>query len=143
MNKTKGLKTALFLAVSAIFTANSAMAAGPNFDKTHPRRAEVNKRLNHQDNRIKKDVKNGALTKAQAHQLHEDDRQIRQEERTMARQNGGHITKQEQHALNQQENAVSMQIPKYVCIGRLWHYLGATEVRKHPGFRVALVGMRT
>ena len=29
----------------------------------------------------------------------------------MASQNGGHITKQEQRTLNQQENAVSRQIP--------------------------------
>ena len=30
----------------------------------------------------------------------------------MARQNGGHITKQEQKTLNQQENAISKQIGK-------------------------------
>ena len=30
----------------------------------------------------------------------------------MASQNGGHITKQEQRTLNQQENAVSRQIGK-------------------------------
>jgi len=52
------------------------------------------------------------LTPAQAAALHKDDRQIRQEERDMASQNGGHITKQEQRTLNQQENAVSKQIGK-------------------------------
>jgi len=44
--------------------------------------------------------------------LHKEDRQIRQEERSMASRNGGHITKQEQRTLNQQENGVSKQIGK-------------------------------
>ena len=48
-------------------------------------------------------MKNGTLDKQQAAQLHKKDRQIRQEERDMSSQNGGHITKQEQKTLNQQE----------------------------------------
>jgi hypothetical protein len=56
--------------------------------------------------------KEGEITKAQAQKLHKEDRQIRGEERAMASQNGGHITKQEQKTLNQQENAVSRQIGK-------------------------------
>ena len=65
-----------------------------------------------QNARIKTEVKEGELTKSQAAALHKDDRQIRREERLMASQNGGHITKQEQKTLNQQENAVSKQIGK-------------------------------
>jgi hypothetical protein len=72
----------------------------------------VNKRLGNQNQRINKEVKTGQINKAQAATLHKDDRQIRKEERTMASQNGGHITKQEQKTLNQQENAVSKQIGK-------------------------------
>jgi len=37
---------------------------------------------------------------------------IRHEERAMARQNAGHITRQEQKVLNQQENAASREIGK-------------------------------
>jgi hypothetical protein len=72
----------------------------------------VNQRLNNQDKRINKEVKEGEITKAQAAKLHKEDRQIRKEERLMASQNGGHITKQEQKTLNRQENAVSKQIGK-------------------------------
>jgi hypothetical protein len=36
---------------------------------------------------------------------------VRQEERDMASQNGGHITKGEDRVLNKQENAISNQIP--------------------------------
>ncbi len=55
-------------------------------------------------------MKEGDLTKKQAATLHKDDRQIRKEERLLASQNGGHITKQEQRTLNQQENAASKKI---------------------------------
>jgi hypothetical protein len=36
---------------------------------------------------------------------------VRQEERDMASQNGGHITKSEQKVLNSQESNISSQIP--------------------------------
>ena len=85
-------------------------AGETTWQKNHPRRAEVNQRLANQNKRINQGVKNGTLTKDQATQLHKEDRQIRQEERDMASQNGGHITKQEQRTLNQQENKVSRQI---------------------------------
>jgi hypothetical protein len=88
-----------------------AMAA-THWEKTHPRRDQVNDRLAHQNARIHREVKEGDLTKTQAATLHKDDRQIRAEERAMASQNGGHITKAEQKVLNQQENAVSKQIGK-------------------------------
>ena len=87
-------------------------ASATHWQKTHPRRAEVNQRLANQDKRIHQEVKEGEMTKAQAAQLHKDDRNIRNEEQLMASQNGGHITKAEQRALNQQENKVSAQIGK-------------------------------
>lgn len=90
----------------------SSFADEGQFDKTHPRRAEVNQRLNNQDKRINKEVKEGEMSKAKATRLHKNDRHIRKEERAMASQNGGHITKQEQKTLNRQENAVSKQIGK-------------------------------
>jgi hypothetical protein len=90
--------------------AAGTFAAEGKFDKTHPRRAEVNHRLDNQDKRIHKEVKEGDLSKADAAKLHKQDRHIRKEERMMASQNGGHITKQEQKKLNRQENAVSKKI---------------------------------
>ena len=99
---------ALTLALAGI--AGTAMA-DTKWQQNHPRREQVNSRLANQSRRIHQDVKNGTLTKSQAAALHKDDRQIRQEERDMASQNGGHITKSEQRVLNRQENAVSRQIP--------------------------------
>ena len=92
--------------------APAATASGANWAKQHPRRAEVNARLTHQDKRIKTEVAEGEMSKAKAAKLHKEDRAIRQEERDMAAQNGGHITKAEQKVLNQQEDKVSKQIGK-------------------------------
>jgi hypothetical protein len=110
----KGFTKVLALAVSSAFVLGAAgnALAQTQWQKDHPRRAEVNKRLANQDRRIHKEVKEGEMTKGQAAALHKDDRQIRKEERAMASQNGGHITKREQKTLNQQENAVSKQIGK-------------------------------
>jgi hypothetical protein len=93
--------------------ASSAMAAEPKdttWQKNHPRREQVNHRLAVQNKRIRTQVKEGDLNHAQAAALHRKDRQIRTEERLMASQHGGGITKQEQKTLNQQQNAVSKQI---------------------------------
>jgi hypothetical protein len=106
------LKTALAVTVGmalAVGVASSALA-DTQWQKDHPRREQVNNRLANQNKRIQNQVKEGDLTKGQAAALHKDDHQIRQEERAMASQNGGHITKQEQKTLNQQENAVSSKI---------------------------------
>ena len=105
------------LAVVAFATTFVATSAGSAFaesrwDASHPRRDQVNDRLANQNRRINQERREGELTGAQARQLHREDRQIRREERFMAAQNGGHITRAEQVALNQQENAVSRQIGK-------------------------------
>jgi len=92
--------------------ATSAFADETQWQKDHPRRTEVNKRLGNQDKRINAERKEGEITKAQAQKLHSEDHAIRQEERTMASTNHGHVTKAEQKSLNQQENQVSKQIGK-------------------------------
>ena len=91
--------------------SGTAMAE-TRWEKAHPRRDQVNNRLERQNARIHHERKEGELTAGQAAKLHKEDRQIRKEERLMASQKGGHITKQEQKTLNQQENAVSKQIGK-------------------------------
>lgn len=103
----------LFIAalLSGSLAANSFAAEG-EFDKTHPRRAEVNQRLNNQDRRIHNEVRKGDMSKAKAARLHREDRHIRNEERGMSSRDGGHISKREQNKLNRQENAVSQQIGK-------------------------------
>jgi hypothetical protein len=108
----KKLLSVILLSVFATASVSTAFAAEGQWEKNHPRRAEVNDRLANQNKRINQEVKEGEISKGQAAKLHREDRQVRQEERDMASQNGGHITKQEQRTLNQQENGISRQIGK-------------------------------
>ena len=113
-------KTLIVAALLSVFAASSfaqapaatAVEKRAEWQKSHPRRVEVNARLANQNRRIHNEVKAGEITKAQAAGLHKEDRQIRHEEQAMASQNGGHITKLEKRTLNQQENKVSAQIGK-------------------------------
>ena len=92
----------------AFGTASTASAA--KWAASHPRRAEVNGRLANQNRRIDAERKDGDITKAQAQDLHAEDRGIRGEERLDASNNNTHITRSEGRSINQQENAVSQQI---------------------------------
>lgn len=115
MSNHKSASLFLITVIAALAGAAAPAQAADHdgsFAKHHPRREQVNERLAHQNKRIKEEVAEGEMTKAQANKLHREDRQIRQEERLMASQNGGQITKQEQRTLNQQEDAVSRQIGK-------------------------------
>src|SRR5690349_6561146 len=94
----------------------SAAVAETPWKRNHPCRDQVNDRLATQARRIDRERQEGETTKGQARQLHRDDRSIRQEERDMAKLNGGHITKGEQKVLNQQENAVPPDRTVTACI---------------------------
>ena len=105
------LKTAAFVLSFAVLGSTvSAAFAETQWERNHPRRDQVNDRLANQNHRINHELKEGEITKQPARQLHREDHGIRQEERDMAKMNGGHITKGEQKVLNQQENGVSRQI---------------------------------
>ena len=103
-----GIATILLTAL--LSTSGTAVFAQSNWGANHPRREQVNDRLQNQNKRINNELGQGEITKGQARQLHQEDHAIRQEERSMAKMNNGHITGAEQKALNQQENAVSRQI---------------------------------
>ena len=108
-------------ALAAVFAAGIAASAqaatATKWQEHHPRRAEVNHRLNHQAERIHHERMEGKLTRQQAMALHRDDFRIRHEERVAARMNGGHITPGEQHTFNRQENGVGKQIKGDVSTG--------------------------
>ena len=108
------MKTKIFLiAMIAFFGfSNGTFAQEGKWDRKHPRRDQVNDRLANQNKRIKDEVKEGDMSKAQAVRLHKKDHQIRMEERRMARRNDGHLTKEEQEKINKQENNVSKKIGK-------------------------------
>jgi hypothetical protein len=76
----------------------------------HPRRTEVNYRLANQNRRTNHEFCEGEIVRAQARRMHGQDYFVRREERLMASQHHGHITRAEQRALNQQETGLSGEI---------------------------------
>jgi hypothetical protein len=105
------IKILSIAAVAAtLFSLSSNVFADTKFQQTHPRRAEVNARLDNQNRRIDTEVRDGQINRKQAAFLHSEDHTIRAEERAFASKDGSHITLGEQGLLNRQENAVSGQI---------------------------------
>jgi hypothetical protein len=105
----KSVRLATVVFAGTVVMAGSAFAE-TSWERNHPRRDQVNDRLHNQDRRIIREYREGEISRGQARALHREDRQVRREERTMASLDGGHITRADQRALNQQENAISHQI---------------------------------
>jgi hypothetical protein len=103
----------IMILISFLAISKSSAAQDGKWAQDHPRRAQVNSRLHNQNARVDNKVKDGQMSKAEASKIHHEDHQIRSEERSMASQNHGHITAQEQKTLNQQENHVSHQIKNH------------------------------
>jgi hypothetical protein len=105
-------RTILLGAMSVILAAGavSTASADTTWGRNHPRREEVNDRLQHQYHRIHHERREGEMSARRAHRLHAADRHIRGEERRFARHDDGHITLAEQARLNHQENKVSGEI---------------------------------
>ena len=93
----------------ALVGTTAASAATP-WQRSHPRRVEVNMRLANQSRRITQERREGELTRPQAQELRAQDRGIRAEERFDASRHHSHLTLGEKRALNRQENVVSREI---------------------------------
>ena len=105
-----GSRMAVVILSLGVVAGTAQLASAETWNQAHPRRAEVNARLDLQNWRINHEFHEGEITAGQAHALHAQDRFIRAEERFDASFNGGHITPAEQRSLNQQENGVSRRI---------------------------------
>ena len=105
----KSVRLATVVFAGTLVMAGSAFAE-TSWERNHPRRDQVNDRLANQSRRINQEYREGEISRGQARVLHREDRQVRREERTMASLDGGHITRADQRALNQQENGISRQI---------------------------------
>ena len=101
--------TVLTLAGSGFIFNNSSFAAETNFQKKHPRRAQVNKRANKEEDKNNAAAKDGKITQAQADKLNKEDQAIKNQQKADAAANGGHITKAEQKDLNREENKVNRE----------------------------------
>ena len=106
------MKTLLTTALTLALLAAPAFPFGKGNPhvKGHPRVNEVNGRVGLQRARIAQGEKNGTISKQEAKQLGQERHAFKQEEHTMRKADGGHLTRADQKALNQQLNQRSQQI---------------------------------
>jgi len=107
------LRNILIAAASVAVVAGGATAALADtpWQQHHPRREEVNGRLNHLNRSIHEERKEGDISGRRADRLHDRVHMIRMQERRFARHDGGHITRREQARLNHEEGGVRGHIP--------------------------------
>lgn len=108
MNLKQTLLVAIMGASLSLFGAAAASAG--TWQVHHPRRAEVNHRLVHQNARILHNLHEGRISLRQAALLHREDHMVRMRARRDAAFHGGHLTRIEQARLNHRENRISGQI---------------------------------
>ena len=96
--------------VGALGLTATGVQAQTQWQRNHPWRAADNARLRNQNRRITAGVRDGQLSRGQAHALRSDDRAIRSEERADSSVNGTHLTRGDQRAINARENANSRAI---------------------------------
>jgi len=109
MNAKKNILLAAMGLVLAC-TAVSGASAETRFDQTHPRRAEVNARLAHENHRVVQARRDGEISKVKAMRMHQKAHMIRVQERRMAARHGGHITRGEKLKLNREENRLGRKV---------------------------------
>lgn len=105
----------LTLLASSILVLSMTAARADNAAPTTPapaarRQGQVNHRLRRQNRRIRRGVKSGQLTHAEAKDLRQHDRAIHSDEREMRKENGGKLTPQDKKQLNQELNQNSGNI---------------------------------
>ena len=88
----------------------SAALGTPSWEQAHPRQAEVNQRVAEQVRRINAQVASGHISLTKAAKLRWQEARILLQEKILAAHQGGHITPQQQAALNQQQDRLSAQI---------------------------------
>ncbi|MBI3554392.1 MAG: hypothetical protein HY077_17990 [Elusimicrobia bacterium] len=81
-----------------------------NFQREHPRRTQVLKREDRQNNHVNKDLTGKKLTYQQGSKIKAEEQGIRRQEQAEAKANGGRITKAEQKQLNREETKVGREI---------------------------------
>ncbi|GEP61746.1 hypothetical protein [Reyranella soli] len=104
----------VLLTLAGLFVASLAtpVFAESVWDHNHPRRDQVNDRIAHQERRITRELREGEITRGQAHAMRLQERGIHAEERADAQLHGGHITRVEQAQLNRDLNSVGREIPR-------------------------------
>ena len=103
-------RNSLLAALGLVVALGGVASAQSTWDQTHPRRDEINDRLQNQNARIHDERAEGEMGARKAYRLHMADRRIRLRERRIAYRHNGHIPLRAQARLNHEENRVSDRI---------------------------------
>ena len=101
--------TAIIIGAIAMIGAAGAASADP-WQASHPRRVEVNHRLNPIDHRIAMERRDGELGRGQARDLRREDAGLRGQERFYASHDRSHLTRANYRHLNREEDHLSRQV---------------------------------
>ena len=107
--------TRTLLTASLILSGLSAIpaeASARGWARSHPARVEINHRIARQQVRITREVREGDMSRSEAHGLRQDLHGIRQDERAYAQSNdnNGHLTRAQARDLNHQLGRTSHDI---------------------------------
>jgi len=100
------------LLIGSAFAQNpNTVGAGPGVvDPNHPRVNQINRREQHQQDRIANGIKSGQLNPGEARHLEREEWRLKRNEKHDMARDGGHLTKQDQARLNREANHVSRDI---------------------------------
>jgi hypothetical protein len=104
------IKRNALLAIMGLVMAGAGVSSASAATTLHPRRAEVNERLAHQNYRIAEERRDGEINAREASRLHRADYRVRRQEVRFAHFHKGHISRVEQGRLNHEENRASRHI---------------------------------
>ncbi len=99
------------LGVAVLGGAATAASADTPWERHHSRRDQVNDRLVNLRHSIRRERRDGDLSRGEAFRLDRRLHVIRFQDHRFARHHGGHISRAEQARLNHEENGVRRHIP--------------------------------
>ena len=104
------LAVSLLAPAAFVRAENPGNPTGGQFARKHPRRNEVNERVRNQRRMLNQQLKSGKITRQQYNDQMAALKNVKNQEHADVKANGGHITRQQQGALNQELNQNREQI---------------------------------
>jgi hypothetical protein len=109
-NISRRLLSASLFSLLTIAAVGSVSARSVYYPDHHPRREQVNDRLDRQSMRIDAKLRRGEISRREAAYLQARVNHIRDTERILASRNNGRLTARDQYILNRQQDRLSHRI---------------------------------
>ena len=107
--KSPFFKTASIVFAATVLVAGGAMAQNPYVQEQ--RKDQVKDRVQDTNQRINQEYREGNITRGEARELKQENREIARDARQQAHDGGG-LSRSEQRDINQQQNQLNKQISR-------------------------------